>query len=487
MQDDFTVDEDTITLSRSALSWLGVFVKDYDAPHHGFPNRFWLGFGYTLEEMAEGRWQELVHPDDREQIDRLVQETHRDARHTGSGRFRIRDRNGEWHWILTKGIVESFDDDGRPRRYVGVDHDVTDTAKLEDELRAAQKSAEEQALEAEALRTAGAVITSSLSRSDAAEQVGSHLKSIVDIDRVFVFEALERSLVALDGSITIPRGGVTDGDTTGATDTTGGADTTDATDTTDNDAAFLRTPFGTEALYEVQRRRAPDIIREPTRSDTFWLLIPLVSRNNVLGVIAAERKNGMQFEGHEIRFAMAISDYMSLALVNARLYEEMERLATTDQLSNLLTRRAFFDRADALMRDEAESVEASVLVLDIDFFKRINDDFGHIVGDEAIRRVAAVFRDNLRDVDIVGRYGGEEFCALLPRTTGTKGVAVAERICEVVREVAIDGIDRTITVSIGVAATSADQPRDLSALLNAADTALYAAKRGGRDRVRIAE
>jgi diguanylate cyclase (GGDEF)-like protein/PAS domain S-box-containing protein len=477
MEDDFTVDEDMITLSRSALSWLGVFVKDYDAPHRGFPNRFWLGFGYTLEDMAEGRWQQLIHPDDREQMDRLVRETHKDARHTGNERFRIRDRNGEWHWILTKGIVESFDENGQPRRYVGVDHDVTDTAKLEDELRAAQKSAEEQALEADALRTAGAVITSSLSRSDAAEQVASHLKSIVDIDRVFVFEASERSLVALDASITIPRESA-DGEPKGAPS---------VRDASDRDAAFFLTPFGTESLYEVQRRRAPDIIREPTRSDSFWLLIPLVSRNNVLGVVAAGRKNGVQFEGHEIRFAMAISDYMSLALVNARLYEEMERLATTDQLSNLLTRRAFFDRSDALMRDEGGGAEASVLVLDIDYFKRINDDFGHIVGDEAIRRVAAVFRDNLRDVDIVGRYGGEEFCALLPRTGGAEGVAVAERICKVVRELSVDGIDRPITVSIGVATTSEDKRRDLSELLNAADTALYAAKRGGRDQVRTAE
>lgn len=470
--DDFTIDtggaDDTITLSRSVLAWLGVFVKDLKDPSKGFPNRYWTEFGHTLDMMGDGIWQNVIHPDDKGEVDRLVDETFRNPRHNGAARFRVRDSDGNWHWILTKGAVESFDDQNRPVRYIGVDHDVTEIAELEEELRAAQKSAEEQAFEAEALRTAGAVITSSLSRNDAAAQVAVHLSSVVDAETVIVFEASERCLHALDGSIVICEDAVVD-------------------DPPKDPYGFFGTNAGIEALYETQRRRAPDIVYESSEGERFWLLIPMVSRNNVLGVVAIGRRGETRFEGHEIRFAMAISDYMALALVNARLYEEMQKLATTDQLSGLLTRRAFFDRSESVIRDEKGTTEFAVLILDIDHFKRINDDFGHIVGDEAIRRVASVFQRNLREIDIVGRYGGEEFCALLPRASREESFSIAERICGIVRDLSIDGIDRKITVSIGVASSPAEAIESVSTLLDCADSALYTAKRSGRDQVRFAE
>jgi diguanylate cyclase (GGDEF)-like protein len=446
---------DSVTLKRSVLSWLGIFVKDFEEPEKSFPNRYWIQYGHTLPEMLDGRWLHHIHPEDRPRVASFLEDAVRNHGEAETQRYRVRDAEGRWHWVISTGIVESYDDRGKPLRYVGIDYDVTRIQLLEEELRAARTRAEEEAKEAEALRTAGAVITSNLSRGDAAREVGAHIADVISLDEIIIFEQAEREMTVLDGPV---------------------------------ENLLDRTPWGVEALHEVLRRRSPNIIREPTRADTFWLLVPLVLRNDVLGVIALSRRRGKPFQEREIRFTTAISDYLSLAMVNARMYEEMTRLATVDLLSNLPTRRAFFERANRKLQAVPEGSVHTAIILDIDFFKSINDDFGHIIGDEAIRKISEVFRVHLRDRDILCRYGGEEFCAFLPNTTVQEGRLVAERICDIVRDTEIDGVTRPVTVSLGVASRERSTREDqLSLLLNAADTALYEAKRAGRDRVCVAD
>ncbi len=452
-------DGDSVTLKKSALSRLGFFLKDFRFPLNGFPNRYWIEWGYNLNQMSEPEWIETVHPDDRDRVRRFVSSVMRSADGGVDCRYRVCDGKGSWYWVLSKGTVEFDETTGEPRRYIGVDFDITEIARLEEELREARAIAEAQALEAEALRSAGARITSSLSRREAAASVEEYLSDTIPIDRAVVFELVNRQLLPLN------RGEE-------------GCECYDG-------RGFLESDFGESALYAVLRRRAPDIVREPSRAGVFWLLVPMVHRNEVLGVIAAMRSDARQSTEREIRFATALADYMALALVNSRLYEEMSLLATTDHLSGLLTRHAFFTRADELLRNTGNTVLCGAIILDIDHFKRFNDTYGHLKGDEVIAGVARIFRENLRDDDLVARYGGEEFCALLPNT-GTEGSrVVAERICEALRSARIAGIDRSVTASIGVASTAdlAPDDRDVSALLDAADGALYRAKRDGRNRV----
>ena len=458
-------EESTITLSRRALSELGVYVTDVADPSHGFSSRYWKEFGLGSQTTVSQTWHPFVHADDVELIERLVTGDLSDVATAEGVRFRVRDNDGNWHWILSKGIVESVDSDGTPIRYIGFNHEITKSVEQEEQLREAQRMAEDQAMEGETLRTAGAVITSSLSRLDIAQYVATHLSDIVPADAVFIFEKIDRSLVTLDGSITV--------------------DEDSPNDASQTDTAFLQSPLGREILYELVRHRVPNIATDPSRPRDNWLFVPLVSRNMPIGVLAVVRRDGQEFQGREIRFAMAISDYMSLALVNARLYEEMHRLAMVDQLSGLLTRRAFFERSEHVIFSSPEPTSITAIILDIDHFKRINDDFGHGIGDDAIRAVARAFRDELREHDVIGRYGGEEFCALLPGTAGSEGRSVAERICNTVRDISVDGINRAITVSIGVATSQDGSRTDLSDLLNNADTALYRAKRNGRDMVEV--
>lgn len=172
-------------------------------------------------------------------------------------------------------------------------------------------------------------------------------------------------------------------------------------------------------------------------------------------------------------------------MVQDRLRAEMARLATLDPLTGVFNRRAFIDLAEReLARGEREGAPASVLMLDVDHFKSINDRFGHAAGDAVLRGFAQATRDCLRRADILARYGGEEFCVLLPGTALEEALAVAERIRRAVADAPVEHGGQRVAYSIS--AGLADTPtcgRDLDRLLTFADRALYAAKDAGRDRV----
>jgi diguanylate cyclase (GGDEF)-like protein len=177
-----------------------------------------------------------------------------------------------------------------------------------------------------------------------------------------------------------------------------------------------------------------------------------------------------------------------VAVVAARLMAELRRLSRIDPLTDLLNRRAL----DELLDDEARRAVRSnrpfsVLMVDADYFKAINDRFGHAAGDEALRHLAQILRAEMRDVDRVGRFGGEEFLALLPGTASTEALSAAERLRAALmrRPWRWQGGDHTLTVSVGVAAWRGPQD-EVAALLERADAALYRAKSLGRDRFEFA-
>jgi diguanylate cyclase (GGDEF)-like protein len=178
------------------------------------------------------------------------------------------------------------------------------------------------------------------------------------------------------------------------------------------------------------------------------------------------------------------------------LVRQLEEAASVDGKTGLLNAAAWHVRAArALRRAERTADHAGLLVLDLDHFKLVNDRYGHLVGDHVLAAVAAAVRAEVRDDDLVGRFGGEEFVVLLPSTDGDDGriaaVTVAERIRGRVAGIRVEVPDADgtvvvddLTVSIGGASFPADGA-DLSQLLEVADTAMYAAKRAGRNTVRM--
>lgn len=171
------------------------------------------------------------------------------------------------------------------------------------------------------------------------------------------------------------------------------------------------------------------------------------------------------------------------------LEDELLRLATTDDLTRLSNRRHFLERAEStLSRSRRYSEPLALLMCDIDFFKNINDTFGHAVGDRALCRVADIIRSSLRDTDLAGRIGGEEFAILLVQTSLENAHEVADRLRQAIEACPIlldDGHPISLTISIGIA-TPVYPMETLATLLQHADQALYAAKRQGRNRVCLA-
>ena len=163
----------------------------------------------------------------------------------------------------------------------------------------------------------------------------------------------------------------------------------------------------------------------------------------------------------------------------------LEQLAMTDYLTNLYNRRYFIQRGtEEFKRARRNNQPLSLLMLDIDEFKTVNDTYGHEAGDMALQQVAAALKSSLREIDILGRMGGEEFAVLLPSTLLHEAVLLAERIQQIIAGTPLEvpGASLTITISIGVAVI-ADEMSGIDDLLRNADAALYHAKNSGRNRV----
>ena len=198
----------------------------------------------------------------------------------------------------------------------------------------------------------------------------------------------------------------------------------------------------------------------------------------------------------DVEFAEVVIRAATAAIRRAQALEttkadnrRLEELATTDPLTKVLNRRALIDRLTAEMeRTRRFGSSLSLLVLDVDHFKEVNDTAGHLAGDSVLRQLGALLEEEVRRVDTVARYGGEEFVAILPESSPGGGIIFAERLRERVASRAFDvGPGRRpvhLTVSIGIASFPSPQVETIEDLFARADAALYRAKSGGRNQVR---
>lgn len=173
-----------------------------------------------------------------------------------------------------------------------------------------------------------------------------------------------------------------------------------------------------------------------------------------------------------------------LLMVKERTDREILHLAMTDSLTRVPNRRALIEQAEHVLARRS-GLPLALLMIDVDHFKRINDSHGHPTGDEVLRKVAELLVGRLRGQDILGRYGGEEFCVIAPDTHGEGAHRLAESLRETVAATTLgtEQGDLRVTVSVGYALCPAASDRSLKRLLEEADRALYAAKQAGRDRV----
>ena len=231
--------------------------------------------------------------------------------------------------------------------------------------------------------------------------------------------------------------------------------------------------------------------RREATEDGAVMVAPLGYRGKIFGAITAvNRRDEPEFTNNDLTLLEAMANQAAMAIENARLFEEVERLAVTDDLTGLKNRRGFFDLARREMeRAQRTHRPVTALMLDLDGFKRINDTFGHAVGDEVLRHLGDRCRRAVRDIDLVGRYGGEEFCVLLPETDLKTALEVAERIRSSIADQPFDTAagPLAIRISIGLALAGEDGGETVETLLDRADTAMYYVKQEGGNAVQSAD
>lgn len=222
-------------------------------------------------------------------------------------------------------------------------------------------------------------------------------------------------------------------------------------------------------------------VLEPT------LIVPLVSKGVINGIIIlGDRIDGVAFRKDEKEFLLNLSLFAAIAIHNAFLFE----MTTTDMMTKLKLRHFFY--TSLIEHQEIslkENLPLSVIMLDIDHFKNLNDTYGHTFGDVVLKKTSAILREHVRQIDIAARYGGEEFIVLLPHAEIEEAMRVAERVRKAIEaEVFFDnGSEVRSTVSLGVA--QFDKSRDLASedIIKRADKALYHSKHSGRNQSSIAD
>ncbi|MFQ5593924.1 MAG: GAF domain-containing protein, partial [Anaerolineae bacterium] len=219
---------------------------------------------------------------------------------------------------------------------------------------------------------------------------------------------------------------------------------------------------------------------EPHSHIRSWLGVPLLAKGRAIGMIALDRTEVDAFSQEEASIALAFANHAAMAMENARLYQATHHQAITDGLTRLYNSRYFYQELEReLERSQRYGRSCSLIMLDLDDFKKYNDRYGHQAGDDLLRELAGLMRGVIRQTDVAARYGGEEFAVILPETDSSQAQALAERLRDVIggHEFVVRDTQRIgrITVSQGVA-TYPDDARDVDGLVEAADMALLCAK-----------
>ncbi|NEY71933.1 sensor domain-containing diguanylate cyclase [Bacillus mesophilus] len=210
------------------------------------------------------------------------------------------------------------------------------------------------------------------------------------------------------------------------------------------------------------------------------MAVPMVQGNELLGVAIVLDKEPYAFSFETFKLLQSLIHHSTLALTNSMLREELEKLVITDHLTKLHSRNYLNEMIAKSMKTDAFG---SFILIDLDNFKLVNDQYGHQVGDNVLKQVAEIIKDNIREFDVGARWGGEELAIYLPRVELPSGIAVAERLVQRVEELT----EPKVTISCGVGHWRKGQEDTPFRLFKRADEALYKAKGTGKNKVNVQE
>ncbi|MCF6093400.1 sensor domain-containing diguanylate cyclase [Microaerobacter geothermalis] len=268
----------------------------------------------------------------------------------------------------------------------------------------------------------------------------------------------------------------------------------------DGECSLFSSIYSPSHIIKNEPVKADDLIRQVAQDGRVYVdekkskvVVPMIWDHQTVGVICLAARRTFRFTDRDVTLIQILASQAAIALQNAQRFTQSERRSKMDELTGLYNYRTFDSMIHRMVREsEKESKPLSLLILDIDYFKQVNDRFGHLVGNDVLKHVAQIIQSNVRKGDIVSRYGGEEFTVLLPDTDQEEAVEIAERIRSAIQKLplkvhqSLKGKGEMmiqVTASIGIATypTCADSTMSL---IRHADRAMYlGAKQSGRNKV----
>ncbi len=416
--------------------------------------------GYSSDEVKGKYSLDYVHPDDREFVHRKAVEILK-GESSLPYEYRLIRKDGEAVWLLDR--LMSIHYDGK-RSVLGSAMDISDIKKAEKQIR-------EYTSQLEALFNIGLTASKTL---DISELLGNVIDKVLHATGfnavgIFLFDQHTRKVVLM------AHRGVSNGLLRNAE----------------------RMKFNEDFTALVARSGKSIIVQDVSTESRVrpmgfegegiesFAVVPIMSKEQVLGVVAIGSHSVHQFPLSTMRLLDTITMQIGMAIDNARLYERALHLAFTDNLTGLYNRRYLLDQLDREFARVARNESSiSLLMIDLDGLKKINDQFGHNEGDVVLKKVAKILKQNTRSSDVASRWGGDEFVLLAPDTDSKSAYILAERIRYQVEHCLpkVAGQELTITISVGLAA----YPGSVSCvteLLKRADDAMYNAKGLGKNQV----
>jgi diguanylate cyclase (GGDEF)-like protein/PAS domain S-box-containing protein len=431
-------------------------------------------FGYPPDQVRLDPqwWRERIHVDDRERVLRSMEAALLDGG-TWAAEYRFRRADGTWASVLDRGQVLR-DESGEVSRFIGSMMDISEQKMAQEALRAANEKLRAWVSELEQRNREMSLLG----------EMGELLQTCTTLDEAYgvvahcaqqLFQGESGAVYVFRSARTLVEGVAVWGDTRA-----------DEAGFEPGECWALRRGRVHVVEEAGSGLRCPHVRRPDVRG---YLCIPMMAQGEALGVLHLTARGQGRLPEPRRQFAQTVAESLALGLANLRLREALRSQAIRDPLTGLFNRRFMEEALEREVRRAARHLAPlSVIMLDLDRFKQLNDSLGHDAGDALLREMGVFLNSRIRSADIACRYGGEEITLILPDASLDAARARAEELREGVRRITVQDGDRTIgplTVSAGVACfplhgTTAE------ALLKAADEALYRAKGAGRDRVMVA-
>lgn len=445
-----------------ALSDIGVFIRNYVTGNSSSSDK-WTNLPKSFSTEGEKDFLKHIHEDDRKAVETSLLEVYEGKKKYLNEIYRLVKSDGSFRWIKSYGKIVKQTEDGKPLLFIGSDSDIT-------ELKNSQEKEKKRAKDLEILEQILKVISSSLDLNTTVHKV------LLEMAKIIPYETCSIQVLKGDKLIILDAEGFSDNEEV-------------------CNLEFNYPENGSLSTYALGQNKAylTNNVEKDfpsfTHPDDYipvlsWIGVPLIAQSGIVGLLAFDGYRTNHFDEHHLELCSIIGDHIAIAMENAMLHENAFKLAMEDSLTGVGSRHRIAIEGRLLCEAANRNKKPlSLVIIDLDEFKLINDQFGHDIGDIVLKDFTKLCLNEIRDFDLLARYGGDEFIIMMPETNSEQAVIVLERIRLKVSKYINENIGSTISISGGIATGIPNQIENLAYYITMADKELYKSKTLGRNRV----